>query len=353
MNVLTLPYFSSPKLRSRHLLVPILLLAFAVTVFPQRPEPEPKTIHGVVRDVRGQRIAEARVFVRDTETQIIRTLTTDTDGLYNINGLPADADYEVHAEFQGKESRHRIVSSFLNRQDNLLNFELDVTIVLSNKDIAEDENALQFNTFDLVQIYGSFEFPPGIPAPIPAVLLLHGFGENRSVWSQLESRMLADGWAVMSIDLRGHGLSTNRNQEAIELQSDWRMDSRQFPLDVGPALDWLRSQPRLESNRIVVMGADVGANLALIASGRFSEVATVVAIDPDMEEALSMAGSAQDFVPRSALLLVNDQVVGRQIRDYISGPSRIRTLSVEGGTAAWLADPQSIDEIIRWLRDVY
>ena len=117
MNVLTLPYFSSPKLRSRHLLVPILLLAFAVTVFPQRPEPEPKTIHGVVRDVRGQRIAEARVFVRDTETQIIRTLTTDTDGLYNINGLPADADYEVHAEFQGKESRHRIVSSFLNRQD--------------------------------------------------------------------------------------------------------------------------------------------------------------------------------------------------------------------------------------------
>ena len=101
------------------------------------------------------------------------------------------------------------------------------------------------------------------------------------------------------------------------------------------------------------MGADVGASLALIAGGRFSEVQTVVAIDPDMGEALSMSGSAQDFTPRSALLMVNDQAVGNRIRDYVSGPSRIVTLPIDGGTAAWLADSRSIDEILRWLKDVY
>ncbi len=357
MSVSILLFFSSPRVRaaavSGLLLSGILLPGGAIPASAQRPEPRPKNVHGVVRDLRGQPVLGARVFVRNTETDIIRTLTTDDDGLYALNGLPPDVDYEVHAEFQGKESRRRIVSSFLSRPDNVLNFELDVAIVPSDSDLEGNDNGPRFDTFDLVQIRGSFELPTGIPAPIPAVLLLHGYGENRAVWGDLETRLLTDGWAVMSIDLRGHGLSKTRNREPIEPEPDWRMDSRQFPLDVGPALDWLKSQPRLASNRIVVIGADVGANLALIASGRFSEVYTVAALDPDMGEALSMSGSAQDFTPRSALLMVNDQAVGNRIRNYISGPSRIVTLPVDGGTAAWLADPRAIDEIVRWLRDVY
>ena len=351
MSVSILRSFSS--LKASLLLSGILLFTAATAAPAQRPEPRPKNVQGVVRDLRGQPILGARVFVRNTETDIIRTLTTDADGLYSLNGLPPDVDYEVYAEFRGKESLRRVVSSFLNRQDNVLNFELDVAIVPSDAALEDDDDGPRFDTFDLVQIRGSFKLPPGIPAPIPAVLLLHGYGENRAVWGDLETRLLRDGWAVMSIDLRGHGLSKTRNQEPIEPQLDWRLDSRQFPLDVGPALDWLKSRPRLDSNRIVVMGADVGANLALIASGRFSEVNTVVAIDPDMGEALSMSGSAQDFTPRSALLMVNDQAVGNRIRNYISGPSRVVILPVDGGTAAWLADPRSIDEILRWLKDVY
>ena len=350
MSVSILRSFSSLKVS---LLSAILLLTAATAAPAQQPEPGPKNVQGVVRDLRGKPIRGARVFVRNTETNIIRTLTTGADGLYTVNGLPPDIDYEVYAEFQGKESRRRVVSSFLNRQDNVLNFELDVAIVPGDADLEDDDDGPRFETFDLVQIRGSFELPTGIPAPIPAVLLLHGYGENRVVWANLETRLLTDGWAVMSIDLRGHGLSKTRNREPIEPQLDWRLDSRQFPLDVGPALDWLKSQPRLDSDRFVVMGADVGASLALIAGGRFSEVQTVVAIDPDMGEALSMSGSAQDFTPRSALLMVNDQAVGNRIRDYISGPSRIVTLPIDGGTAAWLADSRSIDEILRWLKDVY
>ena len=152
-----------------------------------------------------------------------RTLTTGADGLYTVNGLPPDIDYEVYAEFQGKESRRRVVSSFLNRQDNVLNFELDVAIVPGDADLEDDDDGPRFETFDLVQIRGSFELPTGIPAPIPAVLLLHGYGENRAVWADLETRLLTDGWAVMSIDLRGHGLSKTRNREPIEPQLDWRL----------------------------------------------------------------------------------------------------------------------------------
>jgi hypothetical protein len=38
-------------------------------------------------------------------------------------------DYEIHAEFKGKSSDKKIVSSFLNREDNVVNFQLDVAVV--------------------------------------------------------------------------------------------------------------------------------------------------------------------------------------------------------------------------------
>ncbi len=351
MNVWALPY-SFVRRDNLSALTLAVLLVWAVPATAQEPEPRPKNVNGVVRDLRGQPVVDAHVFIRDTETNIIRTLNTNDDGLYSIRGLPWDADYEVYAEFRGKESEKKVVSSFLPRQDNTLNFDLDLVVIAVEIPDGDDDDP-EFETFDLVQIRGSFDLPTGIPAPIPAVLLLHGYGETRSVWEDLKNRLLVDGWAVMAIDLRGHGRSTTRNQEPITPAPEWRQDARQFPLDVEPALDWLQSQPRVNASRIVVIGSEVGANLALIAGGRYAEVATVVAINPNLPDALALAGTAQNFSPRSTHLIVGDVAVGNRIRNYVTGASRITTQPSNGGTVRWLAAPRAIDEILRWLRDVY
>ena len=327
-----------------------LILVWSVPAVAQ-PERRPKNVTGVVRDLRGQPVVNAHVFIRNTETNIIRTLNTRDDGVYSIRGLPWDADYEVYAEFRGTESEKKAVTSFLPRQDNVLNFDLDLVVIADVS--AGDDDDPEFETFDLVQIRGSFDLPTGIPAPIPAVLLLHGYGETLSVWEDLKQRLLVDGWAVMAIDLRGHGGSNTKNREPLAPDPSWRKDARQFPLDVEPALDWLQSQPRVDGSRIVVMGSEVGANLALIAGGRFPEVATVVAINPSLPDALALAGTAQNFSPRSTHLIVNDQAAGTRIRNYVTGASRITTQPSNGGTIRWLAAPNTIDEILRWLRDVY
>ena len=351
MNVWLLRYFFARKDSLPVLPLLVLILLWVVPAAAQ-PEPRPKNVTGVVRDLRGQPVVDAHVFIRNTDTNIIRTLNTGDDGLYSIRGLPWDVDYEVYAEFRGTESEKKVVSSFLPRQDNVLNFDLDLVVIASDEPEG-DEDDPEFETFDLVQIRGSFDLPTGIPAPIPAVLLLHGYGETRSVWEDLKGRLLADGWAVMAIDLRGHGQSTTKNRESITANPEWRQDARQFPLDVEPALDWLQSQPRVNASRIVVIGSEVGANLALIAGGRYPEVATVVAIDPNLPDALALAGTAQNFSPRSAHLIVNDPAVGNRIRNYISGASRITPQPSRGGTVSWLAAPRAIDEILRWLHDVY
>ena len=353
MRIRTYQYRSSLK-RLKQVSCLVVLMSMVLPALAQRPiPPQPKNIRGVVRDLRGQAIMGANVFIRNLDTNVIRTLTTKDDGLYAVTGLPPIVDYEVFAAFAGKESEKRLVSGFLNRVDNVLNFELDVAIVPAESALDDEPGALVIETFDLVQIHGSFEIPVGIPAPIPGVLLLHGYGETRAVWNDLKERLLIAGWAVMAIDLRGHGQSLVRNRDTIAAEEGWRTEPRQFPLDVGPALDWMKSQPRLDSTRLAVIGADVGANLALIASGRFSEVGTVVAINPNLDEALAMAATARDFNPRTTHLIVSDRETGESIREYVNGASRITVTSAGGGTPVWLATSDTIDEILRWLRDTY
>src|SRR5262249_9687537 len=91
--------------------------------------PKPKNIHGIVQDLRGKPLVGARVFLKNLKTNVIRTLETDQSGEYKVFGLTPDVDYELYADFKGKPSDKKVISSFLNREDNVLNFQLDVAVV--------------------------------------------------------------------------------------------------------------------------------------------------------------------------------------------------------------------------------
>jgi dienelactone hydrolase len=315
--------------------------------------PKLKNIHGVVQDLRGRPLPGARVFLKDMKTNIVRALEADQNGEYKVFGLTPTVDYELYADFKGKSSEKKFVSAFLNREDNVLNFQLDVTVVENSAGASQTEQAATLKTFDLVELHASFELPVGVPAPIPAVLLLHGYGEDRSAWKDFTKELLSRGWAVMALDLRGHGESHLKNQRPIEPLPEWRTNLHEFPVDLDPALDWLKSRPRVDNRKIVIIGFDVGANLALIASGRFQEVRTVVAIKPNLDESLALAGSAQDFQPRSTLIVVTTQNEGDRLRAAVKTPSRVLVSPQTGGTAQWMASKQIKDAIFQWLKETY
>jgi pimeloyl-ACP methyl ester carboxylesterase len=317
------------------------------------PGPMPKNIHGRVLDSRGKPIVGARVFIKDMKTNVIRTQTTDADGIYKTFALPPSIDYEVYAEFRGKTSEKRLVTGFLNRQDNVLNFELDVTADEEPAARTADTAGPEFNTFDLVRLHASFDMPTGVPAPIPSVLLLHGYGEDRSAWEGLKTQLLSRGFAVLALDLRGHGESKTKNGLPIQATPSWRTDAHEFPQDIDPALDWLKAQRRLDNRKIVVIGYDIGADLALIASGRFPEVRTVVALNPKLSESHALAGSAQDFTPRSALILTSDEAEGNRIKASVKDPSRVLAISAGQGTSAWVTNKAVTDAIFEWLQQTY
>ena len=339
----------------------LLLSSFLVCLpadaqlFPKaRPDNviKPKNIHGVVQDLRGTPLPGARVFLRDMKTKVVRTIETDQNGEYKVFALPPNVDYELYADFKGKSSEKKFVSSFLNREDNVLNFQLDVAVIEAKADSTPNPG-VTFKSFDLVELHASFEMPSGIPAPVPAVLLLHGYGEDRSAWKDFGQQLRNRGWAVMALDLRGHGESKSRNQRPIQASPEWRKDPHEFPVDLDPALDWLKAQPRIDTRKIVVIGSDVGANLALIASGRFPEVRTIVAIKPNLDESLALAGSAQDFQPRSALIVAANPAEADRLRVSVKLPSRALAVAHSGGTAEWTADPRVADAIFQWLKETF
>jgi len=88
--------------------------------------PKPKNIHGAVQDARGKAMS-ARASTYGLKTNVVRTLTTDQEGLYKVYALPQRGTTRSMPSLKGKASEKKVVSSFLNREDNVINFQLDST----------------------------------------------------------------------------------------------------------------------------------------------------------------------------------------------------------------------------------
>jgi pimeloyl-ACP methyl ester carboxylesterase len=108
------------------------------------------------------------------------------------------------------------------------------------------------------------------------VILLHGFKGSRKDYAEVAPYLQARlGCAVIVPDLRGHGESTSfQNDKTITVD---KLRAKDFllmvPYDLDAIMDYLREEnngytkenkkPRLNLNKLCIVGADVGAALAL------------------------------------------------------------------------------------------
>jgi pimeloyl-ACP methyl ester carboxylesterase len=85
----------------------------------------------------------------------------------------------------------------------------------------------------------------------PPVVLFHGGGQTRHSWSETASRLAADGWYSVSVDLRGHG------------ESEWSQTGEYhhiaFALDVIAIAEAFDRPP-------VLVGASLGGIASLLAT---------------------------------------------------------------------------------------
>jgi len=166
--------------------------------------------------------------------------------------------------------------------------------------------------------------PVGVPAPVPAVLLLHGYGEDRAVWNAFYPRVAERGWAVMALDLRGHGESKTKNQRPIQATQEWRTSLHEFrSISIPPSTG--SSSTANQQQQDVVIGSDVGANLALTRAAGFRKFVRLSRSSPSEREPCH-GGSAQDFKPKSALIIVADEAEGNRVKAAVANPSRVQVV---------------------------
>jgi predicted acyl esterase len=109
----------------------------------------------------------------------------------------------------------------------------------------------QLTMGDGVSLATSLYLPDGSPPAggWPAVLVLHGLGGTRGSVSELAEQFLAPhGYAVLTVDARGHGESGGQST---------LVGSRELA-DYAATLAWLRARPGIADNRIGAIGLSLG-----------------------------------------------------------------------------------------------
>ena len=109
-----------------------------------------------------------------------------------------------------------------------------------------------------------------------AIILLHMLGRSRTDWDSVARWLQKNGYTVIVPDLRGHGLSTG------DFQKFTPDDFNKMTLDVAAVKSVLENQG-VDIKRLVIIGASIGANIALSYAAEDPDVATVILLSPGLE----------------------------------------------------------------------
>ena len=218
-------------------------------------------------------------------------------------------------------------------------------------------NKSQFVTEDGVEIIGSLWIPEQDQSP--AVILLHMLGKTRADWDDMAQGLFNKGYAVVSIDLRGHGESTKQDGSTIDVLQFTEDDFQNMVLDVKAVLKALRKEVRIDSTRIAIMGASIGANVALQAAAADPQIPVVVLLSPGKSyRGVRTDTALLDYRKRTILIAASDEDEyaansSRFLKELAQGYSKLLIYNNIGhGTEMFNAPTDLETEIFDWL-DTY
>jgi pimeloyl-ACP methyl ester carboxylesterase len=219
--------------------------------------------------------------------------------------------------------------------------------------------------------------PASKPLPkhrYPLVLLLHGLGGSQKEWATAIPAMVQEGYAVLAVDLRGHGTSTKRRASDDPNDPDamaWRYlptDQWQLlPQDIAqiltafayPKLHPNETAPQVLESPAVLIGAGLGANVSLIvaASRQPNKVKAVVALSPllsvkGLEPALGVLTlKAPVFFAASQADPDSYEATQKLFKLTQSQPKVLRVYKPIGsGEALLTSNPVLLPTILAWLQ---
>jgi alpha-beta hydrolase superfamily lysophospholipase len=200
-------------------------------------------------------------------------------------------------------------------------------------------------TSDGVLIAGTFFEASRRPAP--AVILLHMLTRTRRDWEPLASRLAAEGIAVLTIDLRGHG-------ESWVARADEPAGLAAMLEDVVAARRYLDTRPDVRHDRIGLAGASLGASLAVLAGANDPSVRSLALLSPSLDyRGVRIDQGARKYGARPMLLVASreDAYAIRTLRELGKADAGREQLLLEQaghGTTMLSRDPSLARALVDW-----
>ncbi len=185
----------------------------------------------------------------------------------------------------------------------------------------------------------------GLPAKaVTGVVLIHPLNGSREDWLALGERFFKSGVAVVAPDLRGHGGSP--------LASGAALSDTDYPLmqgDVAASIAWLRTN---KIEKVALIGASIGANLALRVAADDAMVVSVALLSPGFNyKGLSSQDAMKRYGSRPVLLVASDEdAYSKKTVDTLAalaqGGPRTELLTGAGHGTKMLAREPGLEAII-------
>ncbi len=190
--------------------------------------------------------------------------------------------------------------------------------------------------------------------------MLHGLGSNQEEWQSFVQELIVSGYGFFSYDARGHGKSTitsdgkqfsYQNFGAPGAKSQWP----KMITDLGEAVLFLAKGKKARAKNIGLIGASMGANVALIYAATNENIPVVVLLSPGLNYVgFDTREAIQRFHQRPIAIAVSigdtyalqsSQFLYRQIQEN----QRAIFIPAEKGHGVGMFGGKFDKELLRWL----
>lgn len=174
---------------------------------------------------------------------------------------------------------------------------------------AQENKNVSFKTSDSIKISASFLFPEKQKKQYPAIILIHQGGSSKKEWLDLPliNLLLKNKYALLIYDIRQHGESEKDKGSLNDLFNN----PKRAPLDLLAAIQFLKSDERINKNKIGILGASIGANLACIASNSDAySIKSIVSISAKTDAVINLSGKKTNLNLKNAYYIASKEEQG-------------------------------------------
>ncbi|WIM89377.1 alpha/beta fold hydrolase [Candidatus Mycobacterium wuenschmannii] len=174
---------------------------------------------------------------------------------------------------------------------------------------------------------------PSGPGPHPATVLAHGFGANHTMaLGRYEQHFAAAGIATLSFDYRNLGESDGLPRQRLSLRRHRR--------DIVAAIDFARTLPNVDRDRVALWGTSLGAMHVLRVAATRTDLAAVVVQCPIVSGPATLRRLGPAAMVRLTPAILDDAIRaglrrGRRYVPIVGPPGSLAAVTVAGAQDGW------------------